>query len=829
MTFYNLAFTTSVSTGYGHITPKTPYGRLATIGYALVGIPLTLLWLANLGTLFGDCFRFLYKHLCYGLMWLCCPSQLSGSRSRFRHRAKHQSLVPAARPGQGPEPGLAGGTGSLTDGSNLRCAEEGEVTYVSSDLAEEGEAPSFPAKKVRVPMLVSLLVITLYLLLGAVLFSMWEKDWDYLIGAYFCFITLSTIGFGDFVPGFGTVWSKEKAIFNACYLIFGLALIAMCFNLMQEEVRAKCSWLARKLRLIDRSCVTAMNNSYSRVGQTAGKAGVAAVVVAVAAEPPCGTVALQGKRSPHKKSRDPSPMSDGRNVYPREFLSVQMEADSFTKADSCRSTPTVTLVRGSGSGGADGHCGGSVSSVSGIGGAGGGLGEGSGCAGDSSSSLGSSSVMVTLIRNTSGSNVGVVANTSNSNSSLNHSGPTSNGPQMRSGVPGGGERGGVGARGAVVVGNGPGQSFAASGKAVSTSAVTRQMPPAHPENSHLLEELPEHENGDDDSSAVPSGPRRPVFVSPCDVTDGLVSLDLDLGVSVDDLSPPASPKMRRRDRSRSPVRGRSRARHDSSSPCGRARASVGEVDIYHDEDDDDTLDASSTASSTDLVKVANALRRERPATSSTSPAESLTTTITSEDTTPTDPHLHHDNGSSSMVTFRPTNAPAHISACALIPTTSRPPSRCQSRARSTSPVLRTFYQQGYDVLGAASKTTGGDAAEAEEEKDAGSAATGAEQRARSAFSKPRPNSSLGQRVPQQQQQQQQPQHVHPKRPSQVNENRPPLRCVSPMPKAARSATPAMMDSPISLSSRTSGEFQRPPPILPKPKNRPPRGASSKPS
>lgn len=69
---------------------------------------------------------------------------------------------------------------------------------------------------------------------GAVLFSEWE-EWDMLDGSYFCFISLSTIGFGDIVPG-GTVYSENIEVsFIVCsmYLMLGMALIAMCFNLMQ--------------------------------------------------------------------------------------------------------------------------------------------------------------------------------------------------------------------------------------------------------------------------------------------------------------------------------------------------------------------------------------------------------------------------------------------------------------------------------------------------------------------------------------------------------------------------------------------------------------------
>ncbi|MCL4138101.1 UNVERIFIED_CONTAM: hypothetical protein GTU68_051993 [Idotea baltica] len=54
-------------------------------------------------------------------------------------------------------------------------------------------------KDTRVPMSLVLSFVSSYLVMGAVLFSSLES-WHFVDSFYFCFITLSTIGFGDLVP-----------------------------------------------------------------------------------------------------------------------------------------------------------------------------------------------------------------------------------------------------------------------------------------------------------------------------------------------------------------------------------------------------------------------------------------------------------------------------------------------------------------------------------------------------------------------------------------------------------------------------------------------------
>jgi len=86
-----------------------------------------------------------------------------------------------------------------------------------------------------VPILLSILLVIVYIVGGAFLFQMWE-GWSFLDSSYFCFITLTTIGFGDFTPDQKMEDGEKRIALCSLYLLFGIAMIAMSFNLVQEEV-----------------------------------------------------------------------------------------------------------------------------------------------------------------------------------------------------------------------------------------------------------------------------------------------------------------------------------------------------------------------------------------------------------------------------------------------------------------------------------------------------------------------------------------------------------------------------------------------------------------
>jgi len=72
--------------------------------------------------------------------------------------------------------------------------------------------------------------------MGAAIFGVWE-NWSAMKAAYFCFVTISTIGFGDVVPGVvAGILSRGDAlllVIDSIYIVLGLAIVAMAFNLIQ--------------------------------------------------------------------------------------------------------------------------------------------------------------------------------------------------------------------------------------------------------------------------------------------------------------------------------------------------------------------------------------------------------------------------------------------------------------------------------------------------------------------------------------------------------------------------------------------------------------------
>ncbi|XP_037945211.1 TWiK family of potassium channels protein 7-like [Teleopsis dalmanni] len=210
-----LMFCLSVITmiGYGNMVPRTPWGKGFTVIYSTFGIPLYILYFLNMGKVLARSFKFLYRSL-------------------------HE------------------------------CTQDNSSIDKRLDALECGSTGNDERKRIIVPSTACLWVIIFYIITGTIMFANWEK-WSYLNSFYFCMTSLCKIGFGDFVPGASLVTSADieaarknaiedatadpnelfelqlmtdqnsKLAINFLYMLIGMGLVAMCYNLMREEVRVK--------------------------------------------------------------------------------------------------------------------------------------------------------------------------------------------------------------------------------------------------------------------------------------------------------------------------------------------------------------------------------------------------------------------------------------------------------------------------------------------------------------------------------------------------------------------------------------------------------------
>lgn len=184
---YSLSVFTMI--GYGNVIPKTLWGKVGTIAYACFGIPIYILYFCNMGKVLAKTFKWLYINA-------------------------HE------------------------------CSRREDALF------EDGELQ--PVKrKITVPSTACLWVISFYILTGTIMFGAWEH-WNYLDSTYFCVISLCKIGFGDFVPGANIAdsagGSHLKLVINFIYVLLGMGLVAMCYNLMCEDVRVKVRELKEDLK-----------------------------------------------------------------------------------------------------------------------------------------------------------------------------------------------------------------------------------------------------------------------------------------------------------------------------------------------------------------------------------------------------------------------------------------------------------------------------------------------------------------------------------------------------------------------------------------------------
>jgi len=140
--------------GYGHVSPLSVGGKVFCIFYALFGIPMTLILIS------------------------ACVERLLVVSNKLYDQMKKLSIFNTAN--STPNPTTV----------NLPL-----LTYTHL-------------------VIVAVFVLVAFFLVPAAVFNSIEKEWNYLDALYYCFISLSTIGLGDYIPG-----DQQEQSYRAFYKI----------------------------------------------------------------------------------------------------------------------------------------------------------------------------------------------------------------------------------------------------------------------------------------------------------------------------------------------------------------------------------------------------------------------------------------------------------------------------------------------------------------------------------------------------------------------------------------------------------------------------------
>ncbi|XP_057704967.1 potassium channel subfamily K member 18 [Corythoichthys intestinalis] len=269
-TFFGAMFfvcTVFTTVGYGAIYPVTLPGKVACILYSMVGIPLMLLVMLDIGDFMATLLTkaIVHIHAFFKVLRSHCLSKLTlcGNVRESNHRTLEDGTI------------VYSNDIVIHELLNVREVLQSQVTVKSNSiqlqknreifekiLAKENllhtgpllrslscpelnQMPPLPKgfaiwdftgmgdtmDALDVPFVLILFIVFAYIFLGGLILPIWETEMEGFDPYYFCFITLTTIGFGDIVPQHPNFF-----MLTSLFIIAGMAIMSMAFKLSQTRL-----------------------------------------------------------------------------------------------------------------------------------------------------------------------------------------------------------------------------------------------------------------------------------------------------------------------------------------------------------------------------------------------------------------------------------------------------------------------------------------------------------------------------------------------------------------------------------------------------------------
>ncbi|KFO98047.1 Potassium channel subfamily K member 18, partial [Calypte anna] len=262
-TFFGSLFfccTVFTTVGYGNTYPVTRTGKYLCMLYALFGIPLMFLVLTDMGDILATVlsksynqFRKLQSKILASKLcsrFTCRKGDELKSRAQSTTAISERLNIMEVLKNQ---PGVKGKPIKYRNAEifEMLIARENEHTRPArnksierwsscpeltrgktmSQVIENFDKIGKQLEKLDVPIVLMVLVIFVYISCAAAILPKWETRMDFQEAFYFCFITLTTIGFGD------TQLEHPKFfLFFSLYIIIGMEIVFIAFKLGQDRL-----------------------------------------------------------------------------------------------------------------------------------------------------------------------------------------------------------------------------------------------------------------------------------------------------------------------------------------------------------------------------------------------------------------------------------------------------------------------------------------------------------------------------------------------------------------------------------------------------------------
>jgi len=219
-TFFSLTILTTI--GYGNFATETFGGRLFCLVFGIIGIPFMLSVLANIGSLMAE-----------GLEYVWSANKIRIKRIgkffrrlRKRKTKKTKTKVPVTDE-ENNETEVDGDKPGDNDNEESEDEEdEEEDDEISSSAGILGNILTFVG---------TVATLGAFFALGALLLTCFE-EWSFFDAFYFCFITSTTIGFGDLTPSIAGEDKGFYMIICTVYIFLGLAFTSTIIEIVRRQM-----------------------------------------------------------------------------------------------------------------------------------------------------------------------------------------------------------------------------------------------------------------------------------------------------------------------------------------------------------------------------------------------------------------------------------------------------------------------------------------------------------------------------------------------------------------------------------------------------------------